>query len=139
MKTIKNWVFKAQFLFRIKTPETETYLLGCSTCNNCRASWLTTATLEALAFISRSNPSNRCFIISQSSISLPGTMVTNIFSFSLIHCSTPSASVKSLYKLNASNKRCFLNLANSWSSWYLLSMEFNLSVTVKKIFLVKKR
>ena len=64
---------------------------------------------------------------------LPGTMVTNIFSFSLIHCSTPSASVKSLYKLNASNKRCFLNLANSWSSWYLLSMEFNLSVTVKKI------
>ena len=68
-------------------PEMETYLFGCSTCNNCRASWLTTATLEALAFISRSNPSNRCFIISQSSISLPERVVWNIRHFYIYHSS----------------------------------------------------
>jgi len=31
--------------------------LGCSTCSSCRASWFTTATRDALAFISFSNPS----------------------------------------------------------------------------------
>ena len=72
-----------------------------------------------MAFISLSNPSKRCFMISQSSISLPGTMVTNIFSFSLIHCSTPSPSVNNLYKLSASKSRCFRSFASSWSSWYL--------------------
>ena len=34
-KSSENWVFKLCFCSEKKPPETETYFLGCSTCNNC--------------------------------------------------------------------------------------------------------
>ena len=59
-----------------------------------RASWLTSATLGAFEFISRSKPSNLCLITSSASISLTvvGSRVAKNLSFSSIHSSTPSVS-----------------------------------------------
>ena len=54
--------------------------LGCSTCSSCRASWFTTATLEAVAFISWSKLSKRCFMMASSSTSSVTTMVVRNFS-----------------------------------------------------------
>uniref|UniRef100_A0A6B0UNN0 Secreted protein n=1 Tax=Ixodes ricinus TaxID=34613 RepID=A0A6B0UNN0_IXORI len=87
--------------------------LGCSTCNSCRASWFTTATRDALPFISCSKPSKRCRITSVSSASLVSTMLSSILSFSWIHWCTPSASLNSLCSERASRRRCFRSRARS--------------------------
>lgn len=53
---------------------------GCSICSSWRASWLTTATLEAVAFISCSKLSKRCFMMAISSMSSVMIMVVKNFS-----------------------------------------------------------
>ncbi|CAN8009376.1 unnamed protein product [Ixodes pacificus] len=95
--------------------------LGCSTCSSCRASWFTTATRDALPFISCSKPSKRCHITSVSSASLVSTMLSSIFAcpthtFSWIHWCTPSASLNSLCSERASRRRCFRSRARSSKS-----------------------
>ena len=90
---------KINLLFRIMDPlkrksPMNTYLVlrsfcfwmtswafGCSTCSSCLASWLTTATFEALAFISCSKLSKRCFMIASSSMSSVIIMVDRSLSW----------------------------------------------------------